>query len=54
MVKLLDTPYTKSGTGAYYRCFGHEGLEQLLSRVQSLIVKNGYELVRKIFLMFYY
>ncbi|MBF0554516.1 MAG: hypothetical protein HQK96_08190, partial [Nitrospirae bacterium] len=35
---------TKSGTGAYYRCFGHEGLEQLLSRVQSLIVKNGYEL----------
>lgn len=44
MVKLRETPFTKSGTGAYYRCFGHEGLERLLSRVQSLIVKNGYEL----------
>ncbi len=44
MVKLQETPFTRSATGAYYRCFGHEGLEKLLSRVQSLIVKNGYEL----------
>jgi hypothetical protein len=48
MVKLENTPFTKSGTGAYYRCFGHEGLAQLLSRVQSLIVKNGYELMAKL------
>jgi hypothetical protein len=48
MVKLEETPFTRSGTGAYYRCFGHEGLEKLLSRAQSLIVKNGYELERMI------
>ena len=33
---------TKSG--AYYRCFGDIGVAKLLSRVQSLIIKNGYEL----------
>ncbi len=30
--------------GAYYRCFGNIELAKLLSRVQSLIVKYGYEL----------
>ena len=30
--------------GAYYRCFGDIGVAKLLSRVQSLIIKNGYEL----------
>ena len=30
--------------GAYYRCFGNVEVAKLLSRVQSLIIKNGYEL----------
>ena len=30
--------------GAYYRCFGNLGVARLLSRIQSLIIKNGYEL----------
>ena len=30
--------------GAYTRCFGDAELSRLLSRVQSLIIRNGYEL----------
>lgn len=30
--------------GAYFRCFGNVGLARLISRTQSLIIKNGYEL----------
>ena len=30
--------------GAYTRCFGDEELSRLLSRVQSLIIRNGHEL----------
>ncbi len=30
--------------GAYYRCFGNIEVAHLLSRVQSLIIKNGHEL----------
>ena len=30
--------------GAYYRCFGNLEIARLLSRIQSLIIKNGYEL----------
>lgn len=32
--------------GAYYRCFGNLKVARLLSRIQSLIIKNGYELER--------
>jgi len=32
--------------GAYMRCFGDLHLSHLLSRVQSLLIKNGYELER--------
>ena len=38
--KSLEKVYN----GAYYRCFGNVEVAQLLSRVQSLIIKNGYEL----------
>ena len=31
-------------SGAYVRCFGNLELSQLLSRVQSLIIRNGFEL----------
>lgn len=34
--------------GAYYRCFGNVELANILSRVQSLIVKNGFELEKLI------
>lgn len=34
--------------GAYYRCFGNLDLASLLSRVQSLIIKNGFELEKLI------
>lgn len=33
-------------TGAYYRCFGDVQLASLFSRVQGLVIKNGYELER--------
>lgn len=32
--------------GAYFRCFGDVELSKLFSRVQSLIIKNGFELER--------
>ena len=47
MVKLSDTQgksLEQISSGAYARCFGDLELSQLLSRVQSLIIKNGYEL----------
>ena len=51
MIKLYEvkgkTP-TQIENGAYYRCFGNVELAQILSRVQSLIIKNGYELERMV------
>ena len=51
MIKLYEvqgkTP-TQIENGAYYRCFGNIAMAQVLSRVQSLIIKNGYELERMI------
>ena len=47
MVKLVDTKgksLSEIKHGAYYRCFGDIELGHLISRVQSLIIKNGYEL----------
>ena len=47
MVKLGDTQgksLEQISSGAYARCFGDLELSQLLSRVQSLMIKNGYEL----------
>lgn len=51
MVKLADTEgksLEEVRKGAYYRCFGDIHLSKLLSRVQSLIIKNGYELERMV------
>ena len=31
-------------TGAYYRCFGDVQIASIFSRVQGLVIKNGYEL----------
>ena len=47
MVKLGDTQgesLEQIASGAHARCFGDLELSQLLSRVQSLMIKNGYEL----------
>ncbi len=41
---VLGKSMTEIRNGAYYRCFGNDEVAQLLSRVQSLIIKNGYEL----------
>ena len=51
MARLSETPgraLKKGGGAAYIRCFGDEPLALLLSRVQSLIIRNGYELERMI------
>ena len=48
MVKLQDVTSKKTAKqikqGAYTRCFGDVDLGLLLSRVQSLIIRNGLEL----------
>ncbi len=47
MIKLVEVQGKTSAQikkGAYYRCFGNIALARILSRVQSLIIKNGYEL----------
>ena len=47
MAKLSETPgrpFEKGGGAAYMRCFGNEELSILLSRVQSLIIRSGFEL----------
>lgn len=47
MVKLNETPgksIEEIDAGAYFRCFGDRNLSHLLSRVQSLIIKYGYDL----------
>ena len=51
MIKLYEVQgktSTQIENGAYYRCFGNTALAQILSRVQLLIIKNGYELERMI------
>ena len=51
MVRLEDTVGKSLSAikgGAYARCFGDLELSRLLSRVQSLIIKNGYELEKLI------
>ena len=51
MVKLIDTPgksLQEIQNGAYFRCFGNIHLSRLLSRVQSLVIKNGYELEKMV------
>ena len=47
MVKLENTPgksLEEIAGGAYDRCFGDVNLGRLISRIQSLIISNGYEL----------
>ena len=49
MVKLENITgksLEKVAGGAYDRCFGDAELSRLLSRVQSLVIRNGYELER--------
>ena len=47
MARLSEVPGNRPGD-AYRRCFGDPELAHLLSRVQSLIVRNGFELERLI------
>lgn len=48
MVLLADTPF-KSGRGeAYVRCMGNHHLAKILSRVQSVIIKSGIDLEKRI------
>ncbi len=44
MVKLSDTKIKKCQGEAYFRCFGNQQLASLLSRTQSLVIKNGNDL----------
>ncbi len=51
MIKLYEVKgktIAQIENGAYYRCFGNVALAQMLSRVQSLIIKNGFELEKMI------
>ena len=47
MARLSEVPGNRPGD-AYRRCFGDPELAHLLGRVQSLIVRNGFELERLI------
>ncbi len=42
--EIIGKPIEEVGKGAYARCFGNIELSHLLSRVQSLIIRNGNEL----------
>ena len=49
MAKLSEVqgkPVSDGGGASYIRCFGDTELGHLLSRVQSLIIRNGFELER--------
>lgn len=42
--EIKGKPLKDIENGAYVRCFGNVELSKLLSRVQSLIIRNGFEL----------
>ncbi|MDE2821252.1 MAG: hypothetical protein OXI40_16085 [Chloroflexota bacterium] len=42
--EIEGIPLEKARKGAYARCFGDADLSRLLSRIQSLIIRNGNEL----------
>ena len=48
LYKVQGKTLAEIENGAYYRCFGNVALAQILSRVQSLIIKNGFELEKMI------